>query len=140
MKNLPDYVKNLAAPDVIEFAVVMKYTVRPLPNTFEEFLEILEAIKGEIFDDSFCYADELEEIRSRGIPTGLPTHNRHPRYFEVKSVAAELLPGVWVGWDYYYGGGECLDGSGIEWVPSAYFVEVKQETKIVNTFTKKEID
>ena len=59
------------------------------------------------------------------------------RHYESKAVAKQFGD-KWVGWTYWYGGGKHGDPESVEWMEYAYFVEAKEETKIVLTFTKPE--
>jgi hypothetical protein len=45
----------------------------------------------------------------------------------------------YVGWSYWYGGGKHSDPGAVDWMNSAYFLDVKEEETvvIVKTFTRK---
>jgi len=44
----------------------------------------------------------------------------------------------WVGWTYWYGGGKHGEPESVEWMEDAYFVGVKEETRVVLVFSKVE--
>lgn len=62
----------------------------------------------------------------------------YSRHYESKSVACKLKNGRWVGWTYWYGGGKHGEPDAIDWLEDAYFLDVKEEEKVVTvrTFTK----
>jgi hypothetical protein len=80
--------------------------------------------------------DLTETMRSSGEETGLECE--YSRHYASKAVARQLDDGSWVGWTYWYGGGKHSNPEEVEWIDSAYYVDVKQETKVVNVFSKKE--
>ena len=79
----------------------------------------------------------MNELRSSGIATYLITpYENHTRHYGCYEVAAEMPDCTWVGWTYYHGGGKHSDPDGIDWIPSAYFVEAKMEMKPMRVFSK----
>lgn len=104
---------------------------RPKMNSAEEIETSFE--DAEEVDD---YWDALEDVRSDGQDTGFKTE--YSRNYESKSIAAEVEPGIWVGWTYWYGGGKHGQPEEIEWMEHAYFVNVTTETRTVNVFARVE--
>lgn len=102
------------------------------PLSMDELLELYSSDDNE--DDIYDARDGFRE-------GSFETKIRAPRirYYESKSVAA-LCNGVWVGWTYYYGGGKHGEPQSIDWMEDAYFLDVKEEQKMVTiqTFTKKD--
>jgi len=82
--------------------------------------------------------DALSDFRGGEVETDIPCE--WSRHYETKSVAAKMYDGTWVGWTYWYGGGKHGEPESIDWMPSAYFLDVKEEEKmmVIRTFTKKE--
>ena len=99
--------------------------------TADNIDEIYESI-----EEDHCYyiADEFREGE-------FETHLPYPysRHYECKSVAAQMPDGSYVGWNYWYGGGEHGDPLSINWMSEAYNLDVVEEEKmvIVRTFTIK---
>ncbi len=89
------------------------------------------------FMDEDAYCDYVDEFRTNGEETGLPT--QYSRHYECEEVACQLSCGAWVGWTHWYGGGKHGEPGSIEWMSKAYEVDVIQETRIVNVFKKKEV-
>lgn len=84
----------------------------------------------EIYD--CCYDIEYE------IREGMET-NLHPktssRHYEI-DVHAVQVDGVWVAWDYYYGGGKHGEPEAFDWISNARIVECEEKvvTKIEYKF------
>lgn len=102
--------------------------------------EITEENVDEAYEsvlvDTDSHWDFEREFRESGVDTGLPT--QYSRHLESKQVARQLSDGVWVGWTYWYGGGKFAEPEAVEWMEYAYYVEVSQETRVVNVFKKVE--
>jgi hypothetical protein len=80
--------------------------------------------------------DFVNEFREGEVETEVTSPSS--RHYESKSVAAKI-DGVWVGWTYWYGGGKHGQPEAVEWMEDAYFLDCKEEEKVVMviTFTKK---
>lgn len=94
----------------------------------------------ELFDDPELEDEIYEtkyEIREGEVETDIPSE--YSRHYESKSVATQAPNGQWVGWTYWYGGGKHGEPEAIDWMEYAYFLDVKEEEKlvVVRTFTKK---
>lgn len=76
-----------------------------------------------------------EDLRGGGECTGLDSPSS--RYYEGTEVAAQLPDGSWVGWTFWHGGGKHGAPWEIEWMSEAYPVACRQETRIVNIFSKE---
>jgi hypothetical protein len=50
-----------------------------------------------------------------------------------------MLDGSYVGWTYWYGGGKHGEPESVPWMEHAYEVEMREETRVVKVFTKKEV-
>lgn len=113
--------------------------------------EILFTIKSEWFntpeaiDEAWHWAEEndlhqdpREEFRQSGEATEIPCD--WSRHYESKSVARKLSDGTWVGWTYWYGGGKHGEPEAVDWMDSAYELNVTEEEKtvVVRTFKKVE--
>jgi hypothetical protein len=77
-----------------------------------------------------------EEFRQSGEDSGIKSEN-WSRHYECDEVAKVIDNGIAVGWTYWHGGGKHGEPSAIDWIDSAYFVNVAQETKVVNIYTKQ---
>lgn len=60
------------------------------------------------------------------------------RHYECKAVASKMPDGSYVGWDFWYGGGKHGEPDQVDWMDSAYEVNVAEEEKmvVVRTFSK----
>jgi hypothetical protein len=101
-----------------------------------------EMIRAEIErraeqDAGWDIQDITYEFREGDVETNIaPEYSRH---YESKSVAAKI-DGKWIGWTYWYGGGKHGEPDAIDWMEDAYFLDCKEEEKVVTvrTFTKNE--
>ena len=103
-------------------------------DTQEKIDAAFEAIEDHGLDDDA--SDAESELR------GSYTHETeiqvaYSRHYECKSVARQF-GGKWVGWTFWYGGGKHGEPESVKWMEDAYFLEAKEETKVVLTFTKSE--
>lgn len=107
----------------------------------------LPAITPENFDavyDEFMekhedhMQDARSEIRGGTVETGLDAP--FSRHYEATEVAMQMPDGVWVGWTYWHGGGKWGEPGAIDWMDSAYFLDCKEEEKVVvvREFSKQE--
>lgn len=87
----------------------------------------------EIYDE-FEYYDALidarSEVRSSGQETNLKPTNWSQCY-EVVTVALEIK-GVWVAWDYFYGGSKFGQPAELPWIKNARIVSCKTEKVTVD--------
>lgn len=92
----------------------------------------------KVLIENDAHFDYESEFRSGDVETGLETE--WSRHYESKAVAKKLSDGTWVGWTYWHGGGKHGEPGAIEWMEDAYFVDVKEEEKmvLVREFTKLE--
>lgn len=82
-------------------------------------------------------SDNLYNIESEtreGMETNLHP-KKHSRHYEI-DVHAMQVDGVWVAWDYYYGGGKHGEPEAFDWISNSRIVEceVKIVTKVEYTF------
>lgn len=57
------------------------------------------------------------------------------RYYECKYVGKEVEPGVFLGWNYYHGGGKHSAPGEIEWTSTLEFIDVTKEIKYLPVYT-----
>jgi len=67
--------------------------------------------------------DYEEEYRGGDYNTDLQRDDPVFSYFEQKEVARKMSDGRWVGWTYWYGGGNHAYPEEVEWMEYAYFLE-----------------
>jgi hypothetical protein len=104
-------------------------------DTQEKIDAAFEAIEEHGLDDSVSEAES--ELRgSYTHETGIDCE--WSRHYESKAVAKQFGD-KWVGWTYWYGGGKYGEPESVEWMEDAYFVDAKEETKVVLVFTKPEV-
>tara|TARA_R110000824_G_scaffold526_7_gene3354 strand:+ start:1247 stop:1591 length:345 start_codon:yes stop_codon:yes gene_type:complete len=105
-----------------------------LPEITEENVD---AIYDELLVDMNQHWDCESEFRDSGEETDIESD--YCRHYESKSVAFKLRSGKWVGWTYWYGGGKYGNPEEIDWMDEAYFLDIKEEEKVVTvrTFTKR---
>ena len=103
-------------------------------DTQEKIDAAFEAIEDHGLDDEVSDAEsELRESYTH--VTGIECVSS--RHYSSSSVARQFGD-KWVGWTYWYGGGKHGEPESVEWIEDAYFVEAKEETRVVLTFTKQE--
>jgi|LakMenEpi03Aug12_release.lakeMendotaPanAssembly.Ray.scaffolds.fasta_scaffold1018124_2 hypothetical protein len=103
-------------------------------DTEEKIDAAFEAIEEQYLDDEVSEAES--ELRgSYTHETGIKCD--YSRHYESKAVARQFGD-KWVGWTYWYGGGKHGEPESVEWMEHAYFVEVKEETRVVLVFSKPE--
>lgn len=92
----------------------------------------------ELYDECGPHWDAKSEVREGELKTNLPCD--YSRHYESESVAAKAPNGQWVGWTYWYGGGKYGEPEAIDWMEHAYFLDCKEEQKVVTvrTFSKVE--
>jgi hypothetical protein len=78
--------------------------------------------------------DALAVVRCSGEETGIECE--WSRHYERAARAARLPDGTWVGWTYWYGGGEHGEPESVPWVEDAYDVTAREETRVVRVFAK----
>lgn len=98
------------------------------PATIDALWDAL--VEGEL------HWDPMNEVREGEAETDIPSPSS--RHYESKSVAAQAVDGLWVGWTYWYGGGKHAEPEAIDWMESAYDLSCveEQKTATVRTFTK----
>lgn len=108
-----------------------------MPETDAEIEALFERLAEKEYPSEMY--DASNDIRDMGQDTNIPERN-WSRHYESKEVAAEMHDGSWVGWTYWYGGGKHADPETISWIPDAYDVTRKTETRIVNVFSITETE
>lgn len=128
------------APELVEKLIIesalssfMSDSKPSLPRKPSDLSEVVEWMEEN--DETDWYYEAMGELRHGDVETGLDTSGN--RHYESKGVASQI-DGKWVGWTYWYGGGKHGEPESIEWVKDAYFLNVTEETKVVQTFTKLE--
>ena len=89
-------------------------------------------------DEPDYIQDARDQFRSCGQETNLEC-KEFSRHYECEQVATQLSDLSWVSWTYWHGGGKHAEPSAIDWMSSAFFVDCKEEQKVVTvrTFSKK---
>jgi len=143
----PQAIKRYLLLDTIEYAKGEppedgSTIVYPSPEDFNEG-SVVDAIwaaegnpKHPDFGDWLWQA--LEEFRGSGEESGLG--GEWNRNYETKGRARKLPDGTWVGWTYWYGGGKHGNAHEIPWIDDAYYVTMREETRVVRTFSMKDDD
>lgn len=108
-------------------ALVQEWTKNPSPESLDALYEHAD----EQFSDSL--QDARSECRGGQEITDIPAKAdyRILRYYDAESVAAQMPDGSWVGWVHFYGGGKHSEPDAIEWIDTAYHLDVKEEEKVV---------
>lgn len=96
----------------------------------------IEEVYTKFREEDYSY-DCISEFRSTGVETKMDTP--YSRHYESTAMAEQMSDGKWVGWTYWYGGGKHSEPEAIEWMNEAYFLDCKEEEKmvIVRTFSKQ---
>ncbi|MHB1098659.1 MAG: hypothetical protein ACYCZR_03815 [Burkholderiales bacterium] len=83
----------------------------------------------DIADEEDDVQDGKSEVRGGEVETGLKCG--WSSHYESKAVAMKMPDGSWVGWTYWYGGGNYGEPEAIDWMEEAYAVDCKEEEKLV---------
>lgn len=113
-------------------AEIAKCDQRPLP-------EITAGNVDALYDECEDKGDIIHDVRQGDVETNIVReYSRLDRFYESKSVAAQMPDGSWVGWTYWYGGGKHGAPGEIDWMDTAYELTCVEEPKVVTvrTFTK----
>lgn len=78
--------------------------------------------------------EAMEEFRGSGERTGL-TPRQWSRHYECEILATKIGE-TWVAWPHWYGGGKHGCPEDIPWIDDAFYPEVRQETRVVNVFSR----
>lgn len=120
----------------------LKYAILDLDHIWTKDTPINTNLTGEEVDDLWDEAEDLgeaiSEMRTGGIPTGLPTQSS--RHYENEAVAVQCPTGEWVGFTYWYGGGKHGNPEEIEWIEFAYDVKCIEEQKMMTVRTFEQGD
>ena len=95
----------------------------------------VDELFNEADGDDYGLQDDKSEFRYSGEPTGIKAP--YSRHYECDSVGRKLDDGFWIGWDYWHGGGKHGEPDGIEWMDSAYELDVTEQEKMVVVRTFK---
>lgn len=114
-------------------AGITKTASPPYPYPCANVDELYAAVER---DGNLC--DELRDaislVRNSGEETGLGV--AYSRNYDSRAVAKQLPDGSWVGWTYWYGGGEHGEPFSVPWMGDAYDVTSHEETRVVRVFNK----
>ena len=129
--------KNFTAPQLIKKLIVsiineQCYDDYNQPTDTPEQVELAYDLAVE----KRIHWDFEHEVRDSGMETNLP-EAPFSRDYETE-IRAQCIDGQWIAYPYYYGGGKHGRPECIPWIDKAYFVECKEEQKVVTvrTFTK----
>lgn len=81
-----------------------------------------------------CY--EIEFEFREGVETNL-SPKTSSRHYEIE-VRASKIDGVWVAWDFYYGGGKHGEPEAFDWISSARIVECEERVVTKTEYIFKE--
>lgn len=106
----------------------------------EDTVEITAENIDELYDEAYenddgGLQDAREEVRGSGTETNLPCD--WSRHYESDAVAVKAPDGSWVGFTHWYGGGKHGEPEAIDWMDSAYDLDVTEEQKMVTVRTFK---
>lgn len=90
----------------------------------------------EILVETDLHWDYVSDFREGEERTGLGCE--YSRHYEAESVGTRLSDDVWVGWTYWFGGGKHGDPDSIPWMNEAYFLDVTEETRVINVFARRD--
>lgn len=111
-----------------------KYASTPKQDIAEKNVDEVYSSIDDSEDSDTLHEMESEFRSSYTHETGIECDYSH--HYESKSVACKLRDGRWVGWTYWYGGGKHGDPDAVGWMEDAYFLEAKEETKVVLVFSR----
>ena len=99
--------------------------------------EEIEELYDEMLDQDMLW-DAISEIRCGEHETEVPCD--YSRHYESTSVAMKCVDNSWVGWTYWYGGGNHGEPEAVDWIEYAYNLDVeeKEQLVVVRKFKKVE--
>jgi hypothetical protein len=118
----------------------IKWLILDLDRKWQGYLPLPYPCENidELFDEHEELTDAINELRGIGMATNIPAP--FSRHYERDSVALQLPDCTFVGWTYWYGGGKHGNAEEIDWIDTAYDVELVSTKEIVTvkyTFAKK---
>lgn len=119
------------ASQLIMFAIFEDHNANNPEHKIEVSLDDLDDLdeKFDLHGLDLLY-DTYNEFREGEITTNIePAHSRH---YETNSVARKIGD-KWVGWTYYYGGGKHGEPEAIDWINSAYYLNLDSEIQVIET-------
>lgn len=119
----------------IKWAILAKVAEWNKANLVPITAENVDALYEQL-EEADAHWDAKEEIRDGECETNLSCG--YSRHYECKAVASRMPDGSYVGWDYWYGGGNHGEPSALSWMDGAYLVDCAEEEKtvVVRTFSK----
>lgn len=108
------------------------FTDYPEDITYEDlFDELLDTVFGDTLYEiryDFRYGDqEVLDLEPK-------TSSRH---YEIE-VRASKIDGVWVAWDFYYGGGKHSEPEAFDWISNARIVDCEERVVTKTEYVFKE--
>lgn len=98
----------------------------------EDYENIWYDIKSE-FDEAY----EVEYEMREGLETNLASKTSS-RHYEI-DVHAMQVDGIWVAWDFYYGGGKHGEPEAFDWISNARIVECEEKVVTKVEYNFKEV-
>lgn len=126
-------VNIMNAPDSIRYYLMFQ---ADRDDNFEFSLDKPLEDNWETFTASSDHYEYLNEFRESGEESGI-VGKEFSRHYESEQRAVKLQGGEWVGWTYWHGGGKHGEPEAIDWISSAYFLDVTEEQKMVTVRTFK---
>lgn len=130
---------NMTAQELLYKSMIKESFMRE-PNIFEyvceygyitSYEDLWYKLK-EQYDS--CY--EIEFEFREGIETNL-SPKTSSRHYEIDVVAAKI-GGVWVAWDFYYGGGKHGEPEAFDWISNARIVDCEERVVTKTEYVFKE--
>ena len=82
------------------------------------------------------YYEIKEEIRSGKIRTGLPSNGGGMYNAEAVAIPITGIPSLYIGYEYYFGGGKHLEPEIAEWMEYCYLLQEKDRVQTVKFYDK----
>lgn len=106
------------------------------PLNFDEVecKRIYDGLKESSLED--WYYDIKEEIRSGKVRTGLPSNGGGMYSSEAVAIPVTGIPGLYIGYEYYYGGLDHLEPEKAEWMEYCYLLQAEDRVQTVRFYKK----
>lgn len=128
---------QLTATQLIKKAIVQRINEQNYDD-YQQPINTVEEIEVayDLAVEKDLHWDWENEVRSGGIETELPAP--FSRHYEC-DIHAQKIDDQWVGYPFFYAGGKYGQPQEMEWISDAFFVDCKEEEKlvVVRTFSKK---
>ena len=134
--------RKLTAQELIYMAMIRQVCINDPSTEINDYVQHTQAC--ETFEDIWSYLKDRYDLCidvecdfREGISTEL-TPKTSSRHYEI-DVVVRNIDGVWVAWDFYYGGGKFGEPESFDWISNARIVNCEENVVTKVEYIFKEI-